>query len=44
MNALEQRIFGLLHIARGVTMLLMGNRAPNWVLMYARAKAKHNER
>lgn len=40
LNPVEQRIYGIVHIAQGVTMVVLGDRAPKLVLPYIRGKAR----
>lgn len=34
-NFWEQRLFGLITIAQGIVMIIMGKYAPSWTLKYA---------
>lgn len=34
-NPLEQRLYGLVHIAQGIVMVMVGKYGPSWTLRYS---------
>jgi hypothetical protein len=42
LNPVEQRVYGAVHIAQGLAMVVLGRRAPAWALRYIMRKAREN--
>lgn len=44
MSPVEQRVYGLIHVATGLWMIVFGKYTPSWTLSYVMKKAVKNSR